>query len=226
MLATENEVMSSSLRQSQVNVKFVDTSKEIVEQIKSEFAEVFKSGLGKCNVTTVKLPISEDAIPVFCKARSVPLAWRESIEKQIENLVEIGMLTPVDNSDWGTPLVPVMRPNGIIRLCGDYKATINKFLVDFKYPLPLIDQIFASMQGGVMFSKLDLSSAYNQLVLDDSAQELCTWSTHKGLFRMTRLPLGVKTAAAIFQKTMENLLAEFSNVFCYQDDIVVTGKKF
>ncbi|XP_055306725.1 uncharacterized protein K02A2.6-like [Sitodiplosis mosellana] len=145
------------------------------------------------------------------------------IAKQLDDFVSKGILIPVDNSDWATPLVPLLKPSGDIRICGDYKVTINRFLIDFKYPLPRIDQIFASMQGGILFTKLDMSNAYNQLVLDDEAQKLCTWSTHKGIFKMARLPFGVKIAAALFQKTMENLLSCFSNVFCYQDDIVVTG---
>lgn len=119
-----------------------------------------------------------------------------------------------------------MKPNGQLRVCGDYKTTINRFLVDFKYPLPRIDQIYASMQGGKIFTKLDLSNAYNQLVLDEESQKLCTWSTSKGIFKMTRLPFGVKPAASIFQKTIECLISEFKNVFTYQDDIVVTGSNF
>ncbi|XP_055302926.1 uncharacterized protein K02A2.6-like [Sitodiplosis mosellana] len=196
---------------------------EMIDSIKSEFHEVFSCGLGKYNVTTIKLPIQKDVTPIFCKPRPVPLAWRDMIAKQLDDFVSKGILIPVDNSDWATPLVPLLKPSGDIRICGDYKVTINRFLIDFKYPLPRIDQIFASMQGGILFTKLDMSNAYNQLVLDDEAQKLCTWSTHKGIFKMTRLPFGVKIAAALFQKTMENLLSCFSNVFCYQDDIVVTG---
>ncbi|XP_055307800.1 uncharacterized protein K02A2.6-like, partial [Sitodiplosis mosellana] len=196
---------------------------EMIDSIKSEFHEVFSCGLGKYNVTTIKLPIQKDVTPIFCKPRPVPLAWRDMIAKQLDDSVSKGILIPVDNSDWATLLVPLLKPSGDIRICGDYKVTINRFLIDFKYPLPRIDQIFASMQGDILFTKLDMSNAYNQLVLDDEAQKLCTWSTHKGIFKMTRLPFGVKIAAALFQKTMENLLSCFSNVFCYQDDIVVTG---
>lgn len=58
------------------------------------------------------------------------------------------MLEQVKTSQWGTPLVPVPKPNGELRCCGDYKVTINKFLDDVKYPLPLIDEIFTSLQGG------------------------------------------------------------------------------
>lgn len=223
LVQNRNKIANDSL-----SVGFVNSQshKEIIEQIKAEFSDVFKSGLGKYNISTVSLPIVKDAIPVFCKPRPIPIAWRDALSKHIDELVKSGVLIQVDSSDWGTPLVPILKPSGDLRVCGDYKVTINKFLVDFKYPLPLIDQIYASMQGGQLFSKLDLSNAYNQLVLDNESQKLCTWSTHKGMFRMTRLPFGVKTAAAIFQKTLEGLLSQFDNVFCYQDDIVVTGKNF
>lgn len=209
-----------------VDVSLTSACNEIINQLKSEFFEVFKNELGKCNVVTVNLPLCDRATPIFCKPRAVPLAWRNAIAKQLDDLVQNGVLIPIDNSDWGTPLVPVVKPNGQIRICGDYKTTINRFLIDVKYPLPRIDQIFASMQGGELFTKLDLSNAYNQLILDKESQKLCAWSTHKGIFLMTRMPFGIKTAASIFQKTMEGLLGEFNSTFCYQDDIVVTGKNF
>lgn len=139
------------------SVNHIFAYSEVIEQIKNEFHEVFKSDLGKYNVTTIKLPIQKEVTPIFCKPRPVPLAWRENIEKQLNDLVSKGVLIPVDNSEWGTPLVPLMKPSGELRICGDYKVTINRFLTDFKYPLPRIDQIFASMQGGVIFTKLDMS---------------------------------------------------------------------
>lgn len=207
-----------------VNNIIASPSQETVAQIKSEFAEVFGHDLGTYKGCVVNLPILDGAKPIFCKPRPVPLAWKAKVEKQLNDLVDRGVLEPIDNSDWGTPLVPVLKPSGEIRLCGDYKTTVNKFLVDFKYPLPLIEEIFASLQGGTLFTKLDLSNAYNQLVLDEQSQLLCTWSTHLGVFKMKRLPFGVKTAAAIFQKTIENLLRGIPNCMNFMDDIVVTGK--
>lgn len=207
-------------------VNNINSYREIIEKIKTEYSEVFNSGLGRYNVTKIKLPLTGDASPIYCKARSLPLAFKDGIEKQINELVELGTLVPVTNSDFATPIVPVLKPNGEFRICGDYKSTINRLLVDFKYPLPNIEEIFASMQGGELFTKLDLSNAYNQLELEEDSQNLCTLNTHKGLFRVTRLPFGIKTAAAIFQKTMDALLSEFKNVFCFQDDIVITGSNF
>lgn len=102
------------------------------------------------------------------------------------------MMEPVDNTDWGTPIVPIIKPDGDLRICGDFKVTINKFIIEVKYPLPRIEEISASLQGGQLFTKLDLSNAYNQLELDDESQNLCTLSTHLGLFRVKRLPFAAK----------------------------------
>ncbi|XP_061388453.1 uncharacterized protein K02A2.6-like, partial [Musca vetustissima] len=206
------------------NIQVSDMNMTIVNQLKNEFNGVFDGKLGKFNGCTISLQVVSDAVPIFCKPRPLPLAWKERVEKHLRQLIASDVLEPIDNSDWGTPLVPILKPNGDLRICGDYKVTLNKFLVDFKYPLPRIDEIFASLEGGEVFTKLDLSNAYNQLVLDDDSQLLCAWSTHIGTLKVKRLPFGVKTAAAIFQKTIENLLRDIPCVVVYQDDITVTGK--
>lgn len=211
------------LVQSDTNVNTVESKNETIEQIKTEFKEVFDGKLGAYKLSKINLPIDKNAKPVFCKPRTVPFAWKTKIEKQLNDLVENGVLVPVNDAKWGTPLVPLPKPNGEIRICGDYKVTLNKYLNDFKYPLPRIEEIFASLQGGILFTKLDLSNAYNQLILDDESQDLCSWSTHIGTFKMTRLPFGVKPAAPLFQKTIENLIRGIPNVINYLDDIVVTG---
>ena len=92
------------------------------------------------------------------------------------------------------------------------------------YPLPLIQDIFASLANGKSFTKLDLAHAYQQLILDDDSRPYTTINTHKGLFRYTRLPFGVSAAPAIFQRTMESLLGGLPHVCIYLDDILITGE--
>ena len=74
-----------------------------------------------------------------------------------------------------------------------------------------------------MFSKLDLTAAYQQMLLDETSSRLVTIKTTKGLFRYTRLPFGVALAPAVFQKNMETILQGMPHVICYLDDIFVTG---
>ena len=71
---------------------------------------------------------------------------------------------------------------------------------------------------------LDLSHAYNQLLLDEGAQELTAINTHKGLYKYTRLAFGVASAPVIFQQTIETLLKDLPMTCVYIDDILVAGK--
>ena len=75
--------------------------------------------------------------------------------------------------------MPVLKKNGQIRVCGDYKVTANKALLTESYPLPRVDELVAALAGGKTFTKLDLSNAYLQLPLDEPSKEYLVINTHK-----------------------------------------------
>ena len=79
------------------------------------------------------------------------------------------------------------------------------------------------MKGGRKFTKLDLTSAYQQMELDEESAKLVTINTHQGLYESTRLPLGVASAPAIFQRAMDMVLQGIPHCICYLDDILITG---
>ena len=83
-----------------------------------------------------------------------------------------GILKSVTTSIWVTPIVPVVKPNGKIYLCGDFKVTVNKFLKVNKYTLPKIEDILATLGGGINFTKTDLNQAYLHLPVNENCQEL------------------------------------------------------
>ena len=91
----------------------------------------------------------------------------------------------------------------LVRICGDYNLTANIASKTESYLLPRIENLFASLAGGEVFSKLDLSHAYLQLLVAEEFQPLLIVNTHKGLYQYLRLPFGVSSAPAIFQRTME-----------------------
>ncbi|XP_034561964.1 uncharacterized protein K02A2.6 [Notolabrus celidotus] len=185
--------------------------------------EVFRDELGSMKGITVKLHIKTDSKPVFLKPRPVPYAIRPKVEADLDALVKNGVLEPVKTSEWATPIVPVPKKDGGIRTCGDFKVTLNPVLTAEQYPLPLIDDLFAGLSGGQKFSKIDLSQAYLQMHVEEESRDLLTINTHKGLFRYCRLPFGITSAPALFQRAMDQVLSGLSGVQCYLDDILCTG---
>ena len=91
-----------------------------LEELLSKHANHFEPGLGKIVETTAKLYLKKEARPKFCRARLVPYALRE-IDRQVEQ----GILEPVKFSKWATPVVPILKKDGSIRFCGDYKITVE-----------------------------------------------------------------------------------------------------
>lgn len=61
---------------------------------------------------------------------------------------EEGIIESVTFSDWAAPIVPVMKGDGSIRICEDYKITVNQVAKADVYPIQNIDEIFASVAGG------------------------------------------------------------------------------
>ena len=130
----------------------------------------------------------------------------------------------VTHSDWAAPIVAVPKQDGKLRICGDYKVTVNAALDIDQYPLPKPDDLFASLAGGKKFTKLDLAQAYQQLMLDENSRKYTSNNKYSsGLYQYTRLPFGIASAPAIFQKTMDQILQGISHVTCYIDDILITG---
>jgi hypothetical protein len=194
-----------------------------IDGLMKKYSKVTADGLGKVQGIKATLTIQEGCQPKFCKARPVPYALKPKIEAELERLQAEGIISPVDYSEWASPIVPAAKKTGDVRICGDFKITINPVLQGDKYPLPKIEDIFAQLSGGKKFTKIDLSNAYLQMEMEEESKPYITINTHKGLFRYNRLPFGIKTAPAIWQKVMDQTLQGIPGVQCLLDDIIVTG---
>nr|XP_006812005.1 PREDICTED: uncharacterized protein K02A2.6-like [Saccoglossus kowalevskii] len=139
------------------------------------------SGLGSYNGDSAKIYVKSDVKPKFFKARPLAFALREATDSELDRLVENGTLTPVQNSEWATPIVVVSKPYGGVCICGDYKVTINPVAESDTFPIPKIDSLLANLAGGKTFTKLDLSNAYQQMLLEDDSKKYCVINTHRGV---------------------------------------------
>jgi len=214
------------------NVFFIEENAEpsfnvfnVVESYVKSYPNVFNS---KDN-TPIKmfkasLKLKPNPVNIVSAPYDLPFALIPVVEKILVKLVETGKANPIMHSLNSSPCLPVKKKDGTYRLCIDFKRTLNKQLSVDQYPLPRIDNIFASLAGATVFTVIDLSDAYMQLELDEESRKLVVISTHKGLFQFNRLVYGISSAPAIFQHVMNCILAGLDGVKCYLDDIIVYGK--
>jgi len=116
------------LSQFEVNlgdIRVVEPSNQL-QEVLDKFADVFSGELGCLKGQPVKLLVPENATPKFFKARPVPFLLKEKVEEELNNLQSQGIISPVKFSRWAAPIVPVVKKNGKVRICGDFKVTINK----------------------------------------------------------------------------------------------------
>ncbi|PIK36370.1 hypothetical protein BSL78_26804 [Apostichopus japonicus] len=200
-----------------------NVTRERLTDLLNAHSELFKEGLGLLKGTTAKIYVNSQVNPKFHEPRSVPYAMRNKVEAELDRLQSEGIITPIQFADWAAPIVPILKADkSSIRICGDYKVTVNKASKLDQYPI-LRSRSFATLAGGKTFSKLDMSQAYQQLKLDEDSKQYVVINTHKGLFQYNRLPFGISSAPGIFQRAIEGILQGIPNVVVYLDDILITG---
>ena len=149
---------------------------------------MFQPGLGEYKGFQTRIDVNPEATPRFHKARTVPYLQRALVDQELDRLVREGTLEPVDHSEWAAPIVFVLKPDKSVRICGDFRVTVNPVSKLNHYPIPIVDDPFMTLQGSKLFTKLDLRQAYLQLPLDEDSRKYVVINTQKGLFRYTRLP--------------------------------------
>ncbi|GBP64245.1 Transposon Tf2-11 polyprotein [Eumeta japonica] len=201
-------------------MKYIDNpvieETSVAKILMNTFPAVFSNKLGKLNKFKVQLQLKPDAKPIFFKPRPVPFALKPKVDEALDKLIETGILKSVNYSDYATPITPVLKSDGTVRVCGDYSVTLNKVLHIDRYPLPRIEELFARLHEGKEFSKLDLSMAYMQLELTEDSQPLTCINTHRGLFQLHDW-FWVIVGACDISKTMERILAGIEGI-CFVID--------
>ncbi|CAI2339148.1 unnamed protein product [Caenorhabditis sp. 36 PRJEB53466] len=204
-------------------VKSPDTE-TLRAELKRKFPEVFKEGLGRCTKEKAVLTVKPGSSPVFKPKRPVPYGALETVDKELVRLVSLKVLKKVNHSTWAAPLVCVRKADGDTRMCADFKTGLNEALEDEDHPIPTPEDVFATLNGGTVFSTVDLKDAYLQIELAEESKELLTVNTHRGLYQYQRLPFGAKTAPMVFQRIMDKMITGLTGVTAYLDDIIVVGR--
>ena len=128
-------------------------------------------------------------------------------------------------SSCGSPVLFVKKKDGSLRLVVDYRK-LNDITVKDCYALPLINEIQDRLQGAVVYTKLDLRSAFNRIRMKEGEEWKTAFRTRYGLYEYTVMPFGLCNAPASMQRLINNTLREYLDVFCiaYLDDILIYSK--
>lgn len=187
----------------------------------SKFGDVF-SGEGKLK-GKLHLEIDKSVTPVALPVRKVPFAVKEPLKQELERLVKIGILQPVDvPTDWISSMVVIKKSNRKVRLCIDPKP-LNKALRRNNFPLPVIDDLLPLLTNAKVFSVVDAKNGFWHVQLDDESSFLTTFGTPWGRFRWTRMPFGISPAPEEFQRRLEYALEGLDGIKAIFDDILVFG---
>ena len=164
---------------------------------------------------------STDSIPVAQPYRRIPPHQLQEVQEHIKGLLAQKVVVE-SHSPYAAPVVIVRKKDGGIRLCVDIAGSMHVC------PLPRIPESFDALVGAQFFSTLDLASGYHQIAMHPNDQHKTVFVTPMGLFEYTRMPMGLSSAPATFQRLTQSTMSDFIFQFLlvYLDYLLVYSKTF
>ncbi|KAL4315591.1 hypothetical protein AHAS_Ahas15G0200400 [Arachis hypogaea] len=192
-----------------------------------------------------KILLEDDAKPVVQPQRRLNPAMKEVVQKKVTKLLEAGIIYPISDSPWVSPVQVVPKKGGMTvvhneknelvpirtvtgwRMCIDYKR-LNTATRKDHFPLPFIDQMLERLADHDFYCFLDGYSGYNQIAVDPQDQEKTAFTCPSGVFAYRRMPFGLCNAPVNFQRCMLSIFSDMVEKFLevFMDDFSVYGDSF
>ncbi|CAL4225020.1 unnamed protein product, partial [Meganyctiphanes norvegica] len=171
---------------------------------------------------------AESKMKVLPPAKGKPkgVEIQAKIEKQLDKFYETATIVDGIGLKVASQMVPVIKKkNGEfnVRLCANYKNTINPLIEDEPYNFPNINEQCEKLMGEY-YTCLDITNAYPHIKMEEESKQYMTVVTDRGFAQPDRLHFGIKTAPKIFQSNIDKCLHGIPSCACIVDDICVTGK--
>ena len=212
---SEDEVVGTRLQGSYEGFD----AESVVEDLRKEFPEVFSNLPGKAKVGSFKIETG-NAEPRRSHPYRVPDRLKEGVRSEVKKLVDLGIVVP-SISPWASPVVPVPKTDGTVRVCIDYRK-LNEVTTSDPYYMASMEEILERVGSSKIISKIDLCKGFYQVEVDPPSQEKTAFISPYGKFEFKRMPFGLKNAPAAFQRMMEVVLGDcYEYSAPYIDDVVV-----
>ena len=180
--------------------KCKEFKEEDIERLKSEFGDVLVDTPGNTDSCIIGIEV-EDGTPIQQIPYRVPDRLKPGVKCEIEKLAEAGIISP-STSPWASPIVPVVKPDGTVRICVDYRR-LNAVTKQDPYYMPTLEEILERVGSCGVLTKLDLSKGYYQVKVARGISGKTAFISPFGKFEFFRMPFGLRNAPAVFQRLMD-----------------------
>ena len=162
--------------------------------------------LGHTSVVKHKIKLN-DYTPFKGRYRRIPPHQYDKVRRHLKEMLEMGAIRR-SNSPWASAVVLVRKKDGSLRFCIDL-CKLNARTIKDAYSLPRIDETLDCLGGSVIFTSLDLKSAYWQVEMDEMSKQLTAFTVGPlGFHECERMPFGLTNVPATFQRLMESCLGD------------------
>lgn len=227
-LIGEPTVDHAELRAKLSEADLSDQERAAVGHLLEHNSGVFGSSdgdIGLASVTQHRINLTDDT-PIYQRPRRFPPPITDEVERQCRELEAADIIEPSDAA-WSSPIVPVRKKDGSIRMCVDYRK-LNSVTIPDKFPVPnLLDSIYG-LYGTKFFSRLDLIRGFYQLPIHPESRPFTAFSTQRNHWQFKRLSFGLRNAPSAFQREIQSVLSSLPShkVIVYIDDILIMGSSF
>jgi transposase InsO family protein len=208
------------------NSKLPSRKKGKLAKLLKEYKDIFRQEGDRthtCPLFEQAIPLT-DPEPVNVRQYDLPRKARDAVKDRVQEFLDAGIIQP-SNSGYNSPLWMVPKKDGNWRLCVDYRE-LNKKLVHDPFPLPKIDELIEEFSGSEYLSSGDLFWGFYHVKIKPEDTHKLAFSTDVGRFEFVHLPMGLKTAPAVFQRLMNLTLDDYLRKFVlvYMDDLIIYSK--
>ena len=198
--------------------------KEWIDEIQTAVKKIEAKGVHDLTITNVikhSIEVIPGIEPIKQKRRPVPPHYMDAFRKSILEMEQAGLIEHA-KSPWSSPIHIVRKEDNSIRITQDYKK-LNNVTIKDAYPLPNIESMFCQLSKAKIFSKLDLTHGYWQIMMDEESRKYTAFACEMGFYQFKVLPMGLTNACATFQRMMDQVLNGLIGVICfvYLDDVIV-----
>lgn len=201
-----------------------DDQKHELDSVVDKLFQDLPEGLGCTHLVEHKITTTSPPI----KQRNYPVSpvIQQHIDGEIDQMLADGVIEP-SKSPWSSPIILVKKKNNTYRFCIDYRK-LNQVSIPDAYPLPYISSILDKLRNANYLSSVDIKSAFWQVPMEENSKQYTAFSTSRGLFQFRRMPFGLHSSPATFQRLVDTVLGVELEpfVFVYLDDIIILTPTF